>query len=712
MAIQRLDKVFCSLNLGLIYDLSYSYSPENGVNISLSFINESGEYTPPNLLPMQKASIRVGRASFSMYPKQWKLTKAAGRRVIKVEFVDETRELDNYYIAMTGRGCGTNIYQLGNPVDNRTAAQKFAAAIAPDAQTIKDFTQFQDLEYGFNDFLAILRRRFNVQILAFFDTSVTNAYYGTFAEALRSWMSFYNLSFFFENGILKVFDPTKLTINLPDKPVGAIDYDVEEDISSTYGTTVSNYFQQNGGEFSLAQTSGDKGALLVREAALYPAGYAINLSQTTFDLNQVVAAMYGREFWFLYNKYKGSTAAECGWTPLDFVPGTLNTSLVTLGFRAATVNDNVYEAKYEAYRAYGEKLGGRWYLSDERAGIALDQNYRWFNQTDGPIVSFINVSDKQINPGFLTPPDTKVNVIEGTQVNQYFPGINYQGQRMVYYDERKIDFAVELGLTPALMGLIAQTYQNLFALPGSSSLAFQTDKHYVAYNSFAPIPQDIQLMFNNLSDKFSLFQPRYKVVNLVGISSADYANQQAAQNENDNVEVVTDAGPTVVGNTSVMKTVKNGSYTAYYNKFSDCASAASAGTYFKHEFNLRQISDDNEVGFTFTKLANNTYRIDRDYGLVKSLVNNPLLPTIAQARTFATRRVSFSLNAFYDIPVNFLSNGLVGMDMQMSSNGLSASYSFSNEILQVPRHEKAFNALEQQIRNSWIRSYRPKETIS
>ena len=150
--MRRLETVSCSLNLGLIYSLNYSYSPQNGISMTLFFVNESGEYNPPQLLPMNKANIKIGFASFALYPKSYKISKSAGRRVISVDFVDETFMLDNYYIVLTGRGCGENVFELGAPVDKRTIQQKLDAALDKDAERIKEFTQFPDLEYRLKKF--------------------------------------------------------------------------------------------------------------------------------------------------------------------------------------------------------------------------------------------------------------------------------------------------------------------------------------------------------------------------------------------------------------------------------------------------------------------------------------------------------------------------------------------------------------------------------
>ena len=329
MAIKNISQITCSLNLGLIYSLDYSYAPERGITMKLFFVRQDGNYPTLNLLPLQKAQITIGSASFSMYPVATDIELAYGRRIMSVEFVDEFYQLGHYYVVLPNRGCGTNVYVLGTQVDNRTPAQKQAAALDKTAAQIQEFTVWPDYEYTFNDFLTLLRTKFNVQVNATFDGEVSQAFEGSFESVLSSWTQYYNLGFFFENGIIKIFDPTKLTINLPAKPVDAISYNVSQDIRSTYGKTVSNWYQQGGGEYPLSQTSNSAGPLFVRSNTLYPIGHQQNLTQIVVPLDQVVAAQYGQAYWFLYNLYQGSTSQFCGFTPIssqDLPPG--NTSII------------------------------------------------------------------------------------------------------------------------------------------------------------------------------------------------------------------------------------------------------------------------------------------------------------------------------------------------------------------------------------------------
>lgn len=724
MAIRSLSQVSCSVNLGYIYSVSYSYSPDSGAAITLFFVNQSGTYSRPAY--MQKAFIRIGTATFSMYVVSSDIQLSDGRRVMAVDFVDDTFLLDNYQVVLTGKGCGYNVYPLGVPVDHRTSEQKQADALDPVAQQVAAFTTFQDIEYGFNDFLDILRSKFSVQISASFDTAITNTFMGTFRSVLNEWCSLFNFAWFIENSIIKIFNPVTLTIALPTQPADAIEFSDLEDVRSTYGKTVYNWFQQEGGEFPLNQTSNQNGDLLVRTNTLFPAGYEFNLPQTSVDLNQVVAAQFGESFWFLYNYVLGTTAANCGWSPLTSGPPTQATASIIQSVyqaangqgRIAVVNDTKMQQQFEVYANYAA-IAGRYYLSNELDQLAIDQGYTWFDESQGSIFSFTDVDDKAMNLRFVTPVTQGINAVEGTYINPLYSGINYVGNRVVYKDEAMSSQSYVL--PPTLQGTVNSTYESLFSMPGSDAMDFNSqlasvytgNNSYVAYNAGVGIPQGIVSFCNTIPNMISGFQPRFTSIPIKGIRYSDYATLKASQSEQTGVQIINgNAGGNVVSNTAVIKTLKNGAYTVYYDKYSQCASADSTGPYFQHRFEPRQISVDNAIQFTFNKTAGNVYQINRDLSQINSLVNNPLLPTLAQPRSFPTRKVTFTLNYFYAVPVNFLTNGLVGLNVSIGDNGVTASYTYSNEVLEVPYPEDQFAIYEQRIKNSAVRHYTPTTVIS
>ncbi len=722
MAIKSIGNVSCGLNLGLIYSLSYSYTPKEGVNITVYFVTESGEYTEPSLLPLRKTFISIGPANFSVYPVASSIEKSAGRRIAKVEFIDEMFMLDHYYVVLKGRGCGKNVYQLGSPVDNRSFAEQVDTSIDPVAQQIKNFTQFPDIQYSFNDFLNVLRLKFNVQILASINNNIRYDFTGSFRDVLDAWCQAYNLGFFFENGSIKIFNPTTLNITLPSQPLEAIEYNVSQDIRSTYGKTVCNWYQQDGGEFSLSQTSNNKGPLYTRTNTLFPVGHEFNLNQTTVDLNQVVAAMYGQHFWFLYNYNQGTTATECGWTPIEqsSINGSFSviSSVNQLNGRIAIFDQNIFDQKFAMYQRYGQEIAGRWYLSSEENEIATDQSFTWFNEIAGQIFDFNYVDDKSVKLDYLTPTNSDVNIITETVINQYFPGVNYIGNRVAYKDDYKVDWATEFSFVSRNVAqLVESTFATFFSINGHESIDFSQLNAAYPNNNFlayipSSVPEDITNIFDGFADKQIFFKPRFDNVPIVGISSADYTSLKAAQSEPQSVQIVNSAqGPTVVANTSVIKTLQQGNYSVYYDKYAQCASASSSDDYFGYKFEQHQVSSDNQIEVTFTKQAGNTYQLFRNYAYILSLINNAYLSLLAQPKSWPTKEVTFSLNYFYDVPQNFISNGLTSMDISIGDNGITASYTFSNSILQPRDYEILFAQYEQRIRNSWIRSYRPDEVI-
>lgn len=714
MAIQSIAQVTCSLNLGYIYNVSYDFSAKDGCAITLFFVTQNGQYQRPTYL--QRALIRIGQASFSMYAVASEIQLASGRRVMSVDFVDQTYQLDNYEIVLTGKGCGFHVYQLGAPVDNRTPAQKQADALDPTAQQIAEFTTFPDVEYTFSDFLAVLRQKFAVQVSAPFNATVTNPFMGTFRDVLEQWCSFFNLAWFIENSVIKIFNPVTLTINMPAQPARAIEYSSTEDVRSTYGKTCYNWFQQEGQEFPLNQTSDQNGTLLVRTETLYPLGYEFNLPQTPMDLNQVAAAQFGQPFWFLYNYSLGTTESQCGWNLTPNASTTLYQSvqnIVGSQGRIASVNQTAFDERYQAYKTYGEQIAGRWYLSYEKDSLAVDQAYQWFDESQGQIFTFTNVDNKAITPEYLTPTSAGTNVIPSTAINNFYSGINYVGNRMAYQDTTVN--ATQFVLNPTQEALVNSTYQSI-VVQGSQSMDFGSvvgsPNVFVGFNALT-IPQDLVTLFNGVQALTTGFSPRFTSIPIKGVSTVDYASLKASQSESDDVEIVNgNDGGNVVSNTAVIKTLKKGAYSAYTDKYSQCGSAHSTGPYFGHRFDSRYISPDNTVNFTFSKQAGNTYQIDRDFSTINALVNNPILPSLAQARSFPTRRVSFTVNYFYDVPTNFLTNGLVGLNVSIGDNGVTASYTYSNEVLAVPYPEDRFSRYEQQVRNSSIRHYTPTTVIS
>ncbi len=748
MSLRVLNNVSCGLALGLIFNVSYSYVPQEGVKISILFVSNDGNYPKINLSPPIKTDIQIGAAFFSMYPVSFEIQKENGRRIMKVDFVDETFKLDNFLIVLTGRGCGVGTYELGQPVDNRTPEQKQADALDKDSQTIRNFTQFDDLEYGFNDFLNVLRLQFNVQVDSAFDITFTKSYIGTFREVLNSWCSFYNLSFFFENSILKIFDPTKLSITLPDEPSDCLGYNYFETLEGTYDKTAFAYFQKDGGQFNVNESADGGGTkTVITNAALYPVGGEVNLkaTQTILDLNQVVAAQYGKEFWFLYNYYNGTAGTECGWETINFgdisnvnLQFTISALLSSDGrgpANLAKLNTRVFDQKYEAYFNYGQKIAGKYYISDLRFDLLTDSLFQWFNVTNVSITNFTSdfAKDYQLKIDYLPGNKsglTDTAVVENTAINDYFDGVKYYGDRMVFADNNFNPAGNLPPLDPNLLSYMTNVFKRMFnGLEGTQSLDTSSlgTENYVVYfnttfNDFNPSVTDgVVKIFNSVSDLANIFKPRYTKINLAGTNKQDLAKLKIIQKEGDQNKIINNNSGSITGNTGIIRAINNGNQVVYYDKFSKCASASSisSGMPFSRRFSQQNISYDIPVVFSYQNLSNNTYKINRDLTNVNAIINSNLLRTIAQGRNFTTKRVTMTFNYFYDVPINFLTNGLVSLDLEINDNGITSSYVFSNEMLQIPYLDRGGNVseifiekLEANMKNSWIRTYSPSQVIS
>lgn len=723
MAIRNLSQVYCSLNLGLVYSVNYSWSPKEGASIDAYFVKQDGNYQRPQY--MQKAQIRIGNASLSLYVVSSSIQLSSGRRVMKVTFVDEVFQLENYLVVQTGRGCGFNVFPLGIPVDDRSVQEKISASLDPQAQQIADLTQHPDVEYVFNDFLNILRQKFNVSVGAYYNPTIASTeIWGTFREVLDGWCNLFNFSWFFENGILKIYDPTKLFLTLPEQPANAIEFESDEDVRDTYSKTVFNWYQQDGGEYPVNQ-AGDpsappsngqspqnsNGPLLLRSVTLYPLGYEQGLQSTSISLEQVAAAYYGEKFWILYNYYKG-TLSQCGWTITNpDLDATIFTSANRIGAKIVSVNTEEQQQRFEAYQFYGERIAGRYYLSNARSDVASDETYSWFEEATGQVFNPAASPNKNVRIEAVVSTNSSSSIIPNTSINKYFPGIRYTGDRLIYQDSYPRNLPA---LTSGQYNQINRVYDE-FIVDGSemanySALSAGNYQMYIPLN----IPAEIRDLFDQILTTAELFKPRFDSFPIKGAKSSDYANTREIAQEQSSINVVkTSPGPNIIGNTAVIKTVKDGVYRAYYGKYSKCASEYSTSPFvFRHRFFPNQISTDTPVGVTFKKTAANTYIIQQNYSSVNNLVNNPFLPLMAQAKTTLSKRVSFTVNYFYDIPLNYLTNGLVGLSISVGDRGITASYTFSNDILMVPDYSNDFTLYQQNIKNSFFRSSKPNFVVS
>lgn len=729
MALQELPNITCSLSVGAnayIYNFSYSYEPQQGVRLTVFFVNPLGKYNTSNLLSATTPSIiTMGSSFFKAYPISFKENKTSGQRTLQVSFVDDTFKLNNYYVTLKGQGCGPNIFELGKPIDNGTVV------LDETQQKIQDLTRFPDLEYGFDDFLVVLRSVFPISSDAYYDSSVTKNFVGSFLEVLNSWCSYFNMVYFFENGILRITSPSSLALTFPAVPVDAISENREESLDGTFTKTVSSYFRQEGGQFTIPNNNAntDSNSSLITYVTAYPVGAEYNLPQTEVDLNQVAAAMYGQRYWFLHNYAQGTAKTECGWVPTNIYNESLKGKSIRESVEVilngksggvASFDTDFFNERFAFYKEYGERIAGRYYLSYPRNNIEQDQSYSWYDQSTTENFLLSALTDPVSVQYYLNGITSSNGTIPNTEINKFYGGINANGNRIYYYDSRKIDFSTIFALTDAQKNLAEQLFLSLTQGSfGSSSLDFSEISPSVEYVVYAD--QIIQFFADDNTGTFlppitdeqiNSLKPAYESILLKGVKQSSLVTQNDG-----GVDIITNEGPVVVSNSSTIKTQEGSSQIVYYSKFEKCVSESSpetnSGNVLRHTFVPRQISADIPVSFSAANASSSTYSLKRDLTYVNKYSSSELLRVLAMAQTIPFRSLSFSMN--YLSPLlnltNCVSQGLSSFDIEIGDSGMIATYTFSNAVLRVPTSEAFIEKLENNMKPSWTRQYHPQKTI-
>lgn len=731
MAIHPLPRISCSLLVGpnaYIYNFSYSYVPQDGVTMSLYFVNELGEYNTGGIISMTNpVSITIDGVPFNMYALRFEKSADSKARTIRVDFIDETFNLSNYHVALTGQGCGTNVYQLGTPVDSRTVQERAQGTNATQRK-IQDLTQFPDLEYTFDEFLNVVQQIFPTEITGFYDPTITKGFVGSFREVLGAWCSYFNLIYYFENNVLKITSPNALVLIFPQVPIDAISSRYSESFENTFTKTACTYFKQEGGQLSVPSQSAatDANSSITTNVTLYPIGYEQNLPQTTVDLYQVAAAMYGQQYWFLYNYAQGTAGTECGWTAIQLKDVPDNTSIRTTlnalirdgAGGVATFDTDLFNERYAFYRQYGEHIAGRYYLSQKRGDIEQDQSYSWYDNS-----TTVNFTVSQLtNPVSIDYYQEGVTSADGivpnTQINAFYNGVNANGNRLIYVDNQKRDLQTSFALGESSTNLISQQFAALTQGSfGSVALDYSEIGSKAEYIAF----QDQSVLFTTNAnegqipalsiDQINLFKPRFTTFNLKGVKKNALVDTVPDQTLN----VLTTDGPVIISNTSTLKSREGSNILVYYSKYQKCLSESSpeVGSAFRHVYIPRQVSADIPVQFSSSKLSKSIYSLKRDLTFVNKYASSEILKTLATAQLETTKTLTFSLN--YISPeislTDFVSRGLSSFNIELSDQGMTATYVFSNSVLRVPSTEAFIEKLENNMKNSWVRKYNPEQSI-
>lgn len=758
--IHNIDQITCSLYVGdkaYIYSFDYSYVPTEGTKITIYFVNESGVYNVPQLVSsnaaaailsvVQKVQITIGGALFSMYALSYELDEDVNRKILKVEFIDDTFRLKNYHVVLTGDGCGDRVFQLGEPVDPRTDAQKIQDSIDGTVQNIRNQAISTDIEYPFGEFLAIVQQAFPTIIRGAWDNNITKPFVGDFRSVLDAWCQYLNLIYYFEEGFLVINNPQSLNITFPAIPINATSVRQSESLENTFTATAAVTFKQDGGQFGDSGTvatelgTTETNGVIVTNLGLFPVGSQVNLAQTPVNLNQVAAAAYGQEYWFLYNYMQGTAQAECGWTTvaLSQIPtSSLRTSIATLlgnasGGGIAYLNEDVYNQRFQFYQQYGAQIAGRYYLSDDQGGgIYGQENYKWFNQTNGQSFDLQqllagNAGDNLPISYFSQGIDGAY--VEGTAINQYYPGVSADGNRLVYKDERSINLTGIFVLNDGQKALINTYAQSLIiGLEGSEALDYSQvgglNTRYIVFpNQLINTTPGYVPSLTQVQNLTSTFLPANPVVNILGVKSSTLIQSNAPNGSNN---IITTKGVKSVTNTNTLTTLADPIANIYFNKLNACysqSSLAQAGTRgaFEHRLNLRQLSTDTPVLFSVNRTSDNSYTVLRNLsylslpaqgGATDAAANILTKTSLPQLQSL--KKLSFTTNYFISaIPASsFISNGLTSLSVSISADGLDASYEFSNSMLYIPNTEIFFDNLARNMRNSWVRQYNPQQNAT
>lgn len=740
--IHNIDQITCSLYVGdqvSIYSFDYDYQPSVGTKITIYFVSQGGTYNVPTtinqnatiLSVLQKTQITIGSALFAMYPLSYELDLNVERKVLKVEFVDDTFMLENYHVVLTGTFCGDRVYPLGAPVDPRTDAQRVAQALDGTVQNIKNQTITLDVEYHFSDFIPKLNLAFprSVIVNASWDDTITKPFVGTFRQVLDAWTQYHNLVYYFEEGSLTINNPQSLNITFPTIPADAIAAKQSESLSNTFTATACVAFNQDGGQYGANGVGTESSSL-----ALYPAGAEFDLPQPIVDLNQVAAAAYGQEYWFVYNYLRGTATTECGWTRIilsEIPAGTLKQSITLLnGDGIASFDTSVFNQRFQFYSQYGKDIAGRYYMSEDQGGsIYSQQTYKWYDQTAGQtfnLQALLNSNTPTLPIEFYLEGVNPGNgYIDGTAINRYYAGVQANGNRLLFKDTRNIDLTTPFTLSTTQASLITTYYTALTqGIQGSSALPYdQIGAGNIQYVTFKEqIIDTTTIPGSPTDDQVNLFLPAYPVINLVGLKAGSPIQANAPNGSNN---LVTTTQPGNITTTNSLTTLAQPDANIYYPKYLFCASQSSLGKAgsrgaYRHRFNSRTQSVDTPTPFSVNKGAANVYSISRALSFLALPAQGGasdqaanILTKTSTPQIQSLKQLDFSLNYYYPgIPTSrFITNGLTSMSVAISEGGVTASYTFSNSMLDITSRDETifFDNLEKNMRNSWIRQYNPPQ---
>lgn len=790
--IKKLEKVYCSLNLGFIYNISYNFSPQDGSTITIFFVNETGDYDKSFLSTINPVSIKIGKAQFQMYAISYEENMDNSRKVIGVTFIDNTFLLNNYYIVLGKRGCGQNVHSLGTPVLDEVNNQILTVR----ERQIRDLTQLFDLEYSFLDFINVLQTVFPVALAVPIDSTVKRDFTGSFKEVLNAWCSYLDYFYFFQDGVIQIYAAANFSLTFPDIPTEALSFSRKESLANTYSKTASLYYEDEGGEQAI-DSMVDAGGAASKDAKGNGAGadsnsnnYITYISLSPYNgplafgdfeqlspepnFQQCAAASYGIEFWFLYNYYnaigaididikdtnnnittKGKYFPEIGLTTVSNFAANAdlasysNTIDALGGNGFSLINSEVINNNFEKYKNYGQKVAGRLYMTTAQWNLDYYDQFTFvvanqlFELDDGG--QLIDQSNYKLQQ--FTTQEGQIGILPDTSVNG-FEGLTADGNRMVYFDNYTVDFDAMFALSDSRKSSLKQVYDALvIGVPSSNNIpnSFMGGGDWVVYKDTFLSDNSVGSFINETLQDFllnpSAMVPRYpNAIDFVGYSKINNLNFNSTQGTVDGKDKTTikKKGATgsqtnttpnssvnnprqntasnvrVSSNDSITTTTTIGGINnnqaiqpyAFYAKLQKCSSMTQGfgNNVLGHRFQAKQISVDTPLRVVTNKQGN-SYTITRDTSYIDDTRWQEVLRLISQPNTFTEQSISFSTNFFYEVPEKFLLNGLTSLSLEVSADGLTANYTFSNAMMFIREYEAEEAKIERAIKQSYIRKY-------
>ena len=329
---------------GVPYSASWSFNGgESPSTLNIDVINEIGTYTISNgsLSFVNKVSVGIGSFSFTGYLVSYEIETTATQKILHLEYIDSSADLDRYYVGLKGRhAAATNVILVGkpyNPCDTSRSsktvsiggsnvdpcdpcpympANKYTDSCSDKINKLKIWPVY----YTFDELISAIP-------LSKGAVNNPNPYFkanhtGTLRSVLSAWCSDLGLSIYWDpiNNILNFISRSSpLTIKVA-PPANAVEIRSGATKQSTFARGFMGYFSKDGEIKSYDCSTNDDSSNITRlkcitlgdlyqETELNDDKGIAGLGMTKLQARYVAASMakYGksaRDYWAWFNHYK------------------------------------------------------------------------------------------------------------------------------------------------------------------------------------------------------------------------------------------------------------------------------------------------------------------------------------------------------------------------------------------------------------------------